>query len=74
MNHAIRITCPNCGVGCGVRASVAANGAVEIRGEPDHPANFGGATIGDQTILSDFELFIKSFGIILLFDLAPLKK
>lgn len=41
MNHAIRTTCPYCGVGCGVLASVAADGAVDIRGDPDHPANFG---------------------------------
>ncbi len=52
MNHAIRTTCPYCGVGCGVLASVAANGAVDIRGDPDHPANFGrlcskGAALGE---------------------------
>jgi len=33
-------TCPYCGVGCGVMASV--NGAsVAVKGDPDHPANFG---------------------------------
>ena len=36
-----RTTCPYCGVGCGVLASVAADGAVSVRGDPDHPANFG---------------------------------
>ncbi|MBI3774616.1 MAG: nitrate reductase, partial [Gammaproteobacteria bacterium] len=37
----IKTTCPYCGVGCGVIASVAADGAVSVRGDPDHPANFG---------------------------------
>src|SRR5687768_15118048 len=39
--HAIRTTCPYCGVGCGVLAQKRANGAFEITGDPDHPANFG---------------------------------
>ena len=49
----IRTTCPYCGVGCGVLAR--ANGdAVEVRGDPDHPANFGrlcfkGAALGETT-------------------------
>ncbi|TBW38281.1 nitrate reductase [Siculibacillus lacustris] len=34
-------TCPYCGTGCGVKAEVAADGAVTISGDPDHPANFG---------------------------------
>lgn len=37
----VRTTCPYCGVGCGVLAKVAADGAVSVRGDPDHPANFG---------------------------------
>ena len=36
-----RTTCPYCGVGCGVIASVAADGTVAVRGDPEHPANFG---------------------------------
>ena len=32
-----KTTCPYCGVGCGVLAS--ADGT--IKGDPDHPANFG---------------------------------
>ncbi len=36
-----KTTCPYCGVGCGVIATVAADGAVSVRGDPDHPANFG---------------------------------
>ena len=37
----VRTTCPYCGVGCGVLANVAADGSVFVRGDPDHPANFG---------------------------------
>ena len=33
-------TCPYCGVGCGVVADQS-NGQVTIKGDPDHPANFG---------------------------------
>ena len=37
----VRTTCPYCGVGCGVLAEIALDGAVAVRGDPDHPANFG---------------------------------
>lgn len=37
----VRTTCPYCGVGCGVLAEVAADGEITVRGDPDHPANFG---------------------------------
>lgn len=36
-----RTTCPYCGVGCGVIATVNDSGAIAIRGDADHPANFG---------------------------------
>jgi len=36
-----RTTCPYCGVGCGVLATREADGSVTIKGDPDHPANFG---------------------------------
>ncbi|MDR5651935.1 molybdopterin-dependent oxidoreductase [Ruixingdingia sedimenti] len=36
----IRSTCPYCGVGCGVLLRATATG-VEVRGDPDHPANRG---------------------------------
>ncbi len=43
MNEAAetRTTCPYCGVGCGVIASVDTAGAVSVRGDEAHPANFG---------------------------------
>ena len=37
----IRTTCPYCGVGCGVLASVASSGEISVKGDPAHPANFG---------------------------------
>lgn len=38
----IRTTCPYCGVGCGVLATVDQNsGDVSVKGAPDHPANYG---------------------------------
>ena len=48
----VHTTCPYCGTGCGVEARVAPSGAVEIAGDPAHPANFGrlcikGATLAD---------------------------
>ena len=37
----VRTTCPYCGVGCGVIASRAVDGAWMVKGDPRHPANFG---------------------------------
>lgn len=51
-------TCPYCGVGCGVLAEVAADGAVSVRGDPDHPANYGrlcskGSALAETLSLDD---------------------
>ena len=48
----VRTTCPYCGVGCGLLATPAVRGAYDIRGDPEHPANFGrvcskGAALGE---------------------------
>ena len=37
----IRTTCAYCGVGCGIRARQTGERTVEIKGDPDHPANAG---------------------------------
>jgi len=37
----VRTTCPYCGVGCGILARVEPGGRAEVRGDPEHPANFG---------------------------------
>jgi assimilatory nitrate reductase catalytic subunit len=34
-------TCPYCGVGCGVIIEASGNQITGVRGDPDHPANFG---------------------------------
>jgi assimilatory nitrate reductase catalytic subunit len=36
-----RSTCPYCGVGCGVLIQSAGGRITGVRGDPDHPANFG---------------------------------
>ncbi|MBT2186152.1 nitrate reductase [Sphingobium nicotianae] len=38
---AIHTTCAYCGVGCGILATPTGGRAVEIKGDPDHPANAG---------------------------------
>nr|WP_083932734.1 molybdopterin-dependent oxidoreductase [Psychrobacter lutiphocae] len=38
----VRTTCPYCGVGCGVLATVDnSTGKVSVKGDPEHPANLG---------------------------------
>ena len=48
---AVATTCPYCGVGCGVLVARGGDG-YSVRGDPDHPANFGrlcskGAALAD---------------------------
>jgi assimilatory nitrate reductase catalytic subunit len=37
----VKTTCPYCGVGCGVIATSDGEKITAVRGDPDHPANFG---------------------------------
>ncbi len=39
--RSVKTTCPYCGVGCGVIADIDAGGEVSVRGDPEHPANYG---------------------------------
>ena len=60
MHQETRSTCCYCGVGCGVVIESAAGRIVGVRGDPDHPANFGrlctkGATLF-QTAGHDYRL------------------
>ncbi|UVF21741.1 molybdopterin-dependent oxidoreductase [Microvirga terrae] len=53
-----RTTCPYCGVGCGVVATPQQDGTVAIRGDEQHPANFGrlcskGSALGETLGLDD---------------------
>jgi len=41
MGAEVKTTCPYCGVGCGVIAKVDDTGTVTVKGDPEHPANFG---------------------------------
>ncbi|MDQ2820948.1 MAG: molybdopterin-dependent oxidoreductase [Pseudomonadota bacterium] len=55
MNGAVRTTCPYCGVGCGVKATLA-DGVVDIVGDESHAANRGllcvkGAALGETVSL-----------------------
>ncbi|MEM1362406.1 MAG: molybdopterin-dependent oxidoreductase [Pseudomonadota bacterium] len=51
-----KTTCPYCGVGCGVLARRDGETGLSIKGDPDHPANFGrlcskGSALGDTLAL-----------------------
>ena len=60
-----KTTCPYCGVGCGVLVVPSPDGkAAEVRGDPDHPANYGklcskGSALGETLALEDRLLFPK---------------
>ncbi len=52
MSQDVKTTCPYCGVGCGIIAGLDEDGKVSIKGDPEHPANFGrlcskGAALAD---------------------------
>lgn len=54
----VKTTCPYCGVGCGVLASIDEQGVVSVKGDPDHPANHGslcskGTALGETAYLQD---------------------
>lgn len=54
----IRTTCAYCGVGCGVLVRPDGQGGLSVRGDPDHPANFGrlcskGVALGETLSLDD---------------------
>ncbi len=58
----VKTTCPYCGVGCGVLATPQLDGSVNIKGDPDHPANFGrlcskGSALGETLSLHDRLLY-----------------
>jgi len=54
----VATTCPYCGVGCGVTATVAGEGGVTVAGDPSHPANRGrlcskGSALAETVELDD---------------------
>jgi assimilatory nitrate reductase catalytic subunit len=63
----VRTTCPYCGVGCGVLAEVKPDGSIAVRGDPEHPANFGrlcskGSALGETVGLDGRILAPTIFG------------
>ena len=55
---AVKSTCPYCGVGCGVLLTPDGAGGLTVKGDPDHPANFGrlcskGTQLGQTVGLED---------------------
>ncbi len=54
----VRSTCAYCGVGCGVLLTPDGQGGIEVKGDPDHPANRGrlcskGIALGETVGLDD---------------------
>ncbi|WP_136439297.1 nitrate reductase [Pacificoceanicola onchidii] len=54
----VRSTCPYCGVGCGVLLKADGQGGLDVRGDPDHPANYGrlcskGSALGETVGLGE---------------------
>ena len=66
--RSVRTTCPYCGVGCGVIADIGAGGDVSVRGDPEHPANFGrlcskGSALAETIGLEGRLLYPEIFGV-----------
>jgi assimilatory nitrate reductase catalytic subunit len=63
----VRSTCPYCGVGCGVILTPDNQGGLSVKGDPDHPANFGrlcskGSALGETVGLEGRLLKPRVFG------------
>jgi assimilatory nitrate reductase catalytic subunit len=63
----VRSTCPYCGVGCGVILTRDGVGGLSVKGDPDHPANFGrlcskGSALGETVGLNGRLLAPRVFG------------
>ncbi|NIY73497.1 molybdopterin-dependent oxidoreductase [Marivivens donghaensis] len=41
LGNTVKTTCAYCGVGCGVLATISPAGEVTVKGDPEHPANYG---------------------------------
>jgi len=57
VGETVKTTCAYCGVGCGVLATKTSAGTIDIKGDPDHPANYGrlcskGSALGETLDLS----------------------
>jgi assimilatory nitrate reductase catalytic subunit len=66
-DRAVRSTCPYCGVGCGVLLTPDGKGGLAVKGDPEHPANFGrlcskGTALGETVGLEGRLLAPRVFG------------
>lgn len=66
MQETVKSTCPYCGVGCGVLLTPDGQGGLTVKGDPNHPANFGrlcskGTQLG-QTIGLEGRLLAPEIG------------
>ena len=67
MQSEVKTTCPYCGVGCGILASIDDEGVVTVKGDPEHPANYGrlcskGSALGETVYLQDRLLYPEIHG------------
>ncbi|MCU7812791.1 MAG: molybdopterin-dependent oxidoreductase, partial [Candidatus Thiodiazotropha sp. (ex Notomyrtea botanica)] len=60
MSNTVKTTCPYCGVGCGLLVEMGSQGEWLVRGDPEHPSNYGrlcskgtalGETLGSENTL-----------------------
>ncbi|MCP5158082.1 MAG: molybdopterin-dependent oxidoreductase [Gammaproteobacteria bacterium] len=63
----VHTTCPYCGVGCGVKVAIDADGNAQVAGDKTHPANYGrlcskGAALGETLSLEDRLLYPEIAG------------
>lgn len=49
-------TCPYCGVGCGVTASLKEDGRIGVQGDVQHPANFGRLCVKGSALAETVDL------------------
>ena len=75
MAEVARTTCPYCGVGCGVIVDIDDDGAVTVKGNPDHPSNLGrlcskGAALAETLSLEGRLLYPSVNGVQLSWDAA----
>jgi anaerobic selenocysteine-containing dehydrogenase len=50
MNTTVKTICPYCGVGCGLSVKVRNGQMVEVKGDRDHPANYGSLCAKGATV------------------------
>ncbi|MCK4588128.1 MAG: molybdopterin-dependent oxidoreductase, partial [Gammaproteobacteria bacterium] len=67
MTDSIKTICPYCGVGCGLLIEKGLDDEITVKGDPDHPANYGrlcskGAALGQTMGLEGRLLYPKVNG------------